>query len=266
MYDIKIEMESKSMFKKIKQDRIYKNIANQILDAIFRGELRPHDKLPSEKELQEIFSVGRVTVREAIQSLEQFGIVEVRQGSQGGAFIREMDLSATLLQIRNALKMSNFTLQQVTEARVVIEENIFRRLIPSKIKKEDFVKLENNIAAAEAYRKDQKTDKWILPDFGFHTALAEITDNPIIILVNKLIHDLLLQFLENIKGSVPTAEETVEVHKKIVELMKKRKFEEASKVCVKHIKDMGVQIAEKSKEQSLLVKRVDSTFRKAIGP
>ena len=53
------------------------------MQAILRGELKPRAKLPSEFELGKIFGVSRVTVREALRSLKQFGIIEIRQGSQG---------------------------------------------------------------------------------------------------------------------------------------------------------------------------------------
>ncbi len=73
------------MFKKIKQNRMFEVIVDQVFEAMLRGDLKPNDKLPSEKELGQIFGVSRVTVREAIRSLEQFGAIEVRQGSMGGA-------------------------------------------------------------------------------------------------------------------------------------------------------------------------------------
>ena len=124
--------------------------------------------------------MSRVTVREAIQSLEQFGVIEVRRGSQGGAYIKKMDLNDILPQIRNAMKMTNLTLKQVTEARAVLEEAILRRLILSKVSKENVTSLSNSIALAEAYLKNEKAKRRILDYFHFHTMIAEVTGNPII--------------------------------------------------------------------------------------
>ena len=243
------------MFEKIKQDRMYKDIVNQILEAIFRGDLGPNDKLPSERALQEIFGVSRVTVREAIQSLEQFSVIEVRQGSQGGAYIKKMDLNDILPQIENALKMTNLTLQQLTEARAALEEAILRRLVPSRISKEDIAKLENTIAAAEAALKNTKTRKRMLDYFDFHTMLAEMTGNPIIILMNKLIHGLLLQFFGDVEASIPMSKGTVKDHKKIAKFLLDGKFKEASRFNTRHIDKVSAEIAEKSKQKSLLGKR-----------
>lgn len=243
------------MFKKVKQDRMYKDIANQILESIFRGDLAPKDKLPPEKELQEVFGVSRVTVREAIQSLEQFGVIDVRQGSQGGAYIKKMDLNDILPQIENALKMTNLTIKQVTEARVVLEEAIIRRLVPSKITEEHIADLLSGIASAEEALKNKETKSRALDYFDFHNMLAELTENPIVILMNRLIHRLLLQHFEDMEASVPAGEEILEEHKKIVELLDQGKIEEASRVSTEHILKGGRQITEKSKQQSLWGKR-----------
>ena len=243
------------MFKKVRQDRMYKDIANQILESIFRGDLAPEDKLPSEKELQEIFGVSRVTVREAIQSLEQFGVIEVRQGSQGGAYIKKMDLNNILPQIENALKMTNLTLKQVTEARAALEEAVLRRMIPSRLSAEDAARLEQTIATAEASLKENGIRKRMLDYFDFHTLLAEMTGNPIIILMNKLIHGLLLQFFEDVEASVPMSKETLKDHKKIAKALLSGDFEEASRVSTSHIAHVSRQIAERSKEKSPLGKR-----------
>lgn len=62
-------------------------VRNELEAAIMRGEYRPGDKLPSERELTETFGVSRVSVREAIQSLQAIGRVEVRRGQ--GCFVTE---------------------------------------------------------------------------------------------------------------------------------------------------------------------------------
>lgn len=241
-------------FKKIQQNRMYESIVNQVLEALLRGDLRPHDKLPSEKELATIFGVSRVTVREAIRSMEQFGVIEVRQGSRGGAYIKEMDLDSVVEQIGNALRMTSINFQNLAEARATLEEIIVRRLIPSKIKKKDFDRLQENVAEAEQKFKENKERERLLENFRFHTILAEITDNPIIILMHKLIVDLSLSFFENVKPSNAMIQKTIGYHREVVALLKEKQFEKASEMCSHHIQEVSKRIVEKSKKQSLLKK------------
>ncbi|RLC00302.1 MAG: FadR family transcriptional regulator, partial [Deltaproteobacteria bacterium] len=77
------------MFKTAKFSRISENIVQQIRQAILKGELRPGDRLPSEKDLAENFGVSKASLREAFRALEALGLLEVRQGVSGGAFIQK---------------------------------------------------------------------------------------------------------------------------------------------------------------------------------
>ena len=243
------------MFKKIKQNRMSEDIVNQVLEAISRGDLGPEDKLPSEKELGDIFGVSRVTIREAIRSLEQFGVIVVRQGSRGGAYVKKMDQDAVVDQIGNVLKMANVTFPHLAMARAALEREILVELIPPKIAPEDCDRLARNIDLAEAHFRNRDSTERLHTNFGFHTTLAQITENPVVILMHKVIVDLSSHFFENVEATTPMVERTFAQHREIVELLQKGQFQEAGEVCFHHIADVSKTIVEKSKKQSLLVSR-----------
>ncbi len=243
------------MFTKIKQNRMSEDIVNQVLEAISRGDLAPDDKLPSEKELGDIFGVSRVTIREAIRSLEQFGVIVVRQGSRGGAYVKKMDQESVVNQIGNVLKMANVTFPHLAMARASIEREILVELIPSKITPADCDRLTQNIDLAEAHFRDRDSIRRLNTNFGFHTTLARITENPVIILMHKVIVDLSSHFFENVEATTPMVEKTFAQHREIVELLKKGQFQKAGEVCFHHIADVSKTIVDKSKQQSLLVSR-----------
>jgi DNA-binding FadR family transcriptional regulator len=54
-------------------------------DAILAGEILEGSRPPNERDPAERFGVARPTIREALRSLEAFGIVEIRPGRAGGA-------------------------------------------------------------------------------------------------------------------------------------------------------------------------------------
>jgi DNA-binding FadR family transcriptional regulator len=244
-----------AMFKKIKQNRMSEDIVNQVLEAISRGDLAPDDKLPSEKELGDIFGVSRVTIREAIRSLEQFGVIVVKQGSRGGAYVKKMDQDAVVDQIGNVLKMANVTFPHLAMARASLEREILVELIPPKITPEDCDKLTQNIDRAEAHFRNRDSTKRLHTNFEFHTTLARITENPVIILMHKVIVDLSSHFFENVEATTPMVEGTFAQHREILELLRKGQFQEAGEVCFHHIADVSKTIVKKSKQQSLLVSR-----------
>jgi GntR family transcriptional regulator, transcriptional repressor for pyruvate dehydrogenase complex len=243
------------MFRKIKETRIYEDIADQILEAILRGDLKPTDKLPSENELGQIFGVSRVTVREAIRSLEQMGILEVRQGSRGGSYIREIVLDDVAIQIGRILRMTNMKFFHLAEARSFLEQMALRKLKSARIDDLDFEELDSNISTAETHFRNGRHKKRLLADFHFHAKIAEMTDNPIIILMHKTIVDLSMFFFEKVTPTNSMIEKTLEDHRKIVDLMKKGDFEQACEFCAEHIQEVSSRILEKSKGQSLLKKK-----------
>ncbi|MDY6946701.1 MAG: FadR/GntR family transcriptional regulator [Pseudomonadota bacterium] len=61
--------------------RLYERIAQTLASSIARGEYKIGQRLPSERELAQNFSVSRPTIREAIIALELDRLVEVRVGS-----------------------------------------------------------------------------------------------------------------------------------------------------------------------------------------
>jgi GntR family transcriptional regulator, transcriptional repressor for pyruvate dehydrogenase complex len=69
-----------------RSEAIADRLRDEILDAILRGDWEPGERLPAERELAQRLSVNRSSVREALRSLEQLGLVVVRRG--GGATVR----------------------------------------------------------------------------------------------------------------------------------------------------------------------------------
>src|SRR4051812_3996312 len=75
------------LFSPVSVNRISEVIVEQVRLLIREGKLVPGDRLPSERSLCERFGVSRVTVREALRVLEANGLVEIRVGARGGAFV-----------------------------------------------------------------------------------------------------------------------------------------------------------------------------------
>jgi DNA-binding FadR family transcriptional regulator len=72
-------------FQAVATQRLYEQVAGQVTDLVARGEFKPGDRLPPERDLAKLLGVSRPTVREAMIALEIAGLVEVRVGA--GAFV-----------------------------------------------------------------------------------------------------------------------------------------------------------------------------------
>lgn len=134
-------------FGAIRRTRAYEGIVEQIEEALRTGALRPGDRLPSEREMVEQFSVSRPTVREAMRVLESSGLVASRPGDPRGPLITpytsaELQKSMTrlanldtisrleLLQFRLTMEASACRLAAVhrTEQELVVMQSAVQRL------------------------------------------------------------------------------------------------------------------------------------------
>ena len=73
-------MSTNLVFQPIVTKKIYEEIVDQLRDLIARGELKPGQKLPSEREMSESMGVSRASVREALTAMEAIGILDIRPG------------------------------------------------------------------------------------------------------------------------------------------------------------------------------------------
>ena len=105
----------------------YKKIVDAVLDQINHGQLQKGDKLPTELCLTTKFDVSRTCVREAIKSLEAMGIVQSIQGS--GSYITNTPELSINRPICALFALSNGTLENVLDLRIVLETDVCRDII-----------------------------------------------------------------------------------------------------------------------------------------
>jgi GntR family transcriptional repressor for pyruvate dehydrogenase complex len=96
-------------------------ISDQIREAIVTGQLAQGDRLPPERELAEQFGVSRVTVRDALRGLEAMGLIDVRVGARGGAFVTIPTGAVVGQTMSDMMMMSALTPEDIVEARLMVE-------------------------------------------------------------------------------------------------------------------------------------------------
>lgn len=70
-------------------DPMYKQVTDQIKDAIGAGDLKPNGRLPSVREMSEALKVSAITIKRAYLDLETQGYILTRAGL--GSFVAEVD-------------------------------------------------------------------------------------------------------------------------------------------------------------------------------
>ena len=94
-------------------------VINLLLKYIKDNELKPGERLPSERALVEMFSVGRSAIREAIRTLSMLNIVEVRQ--QGGMFVAQLNGMSRFDYFKLFMQSGQISMTEVFETRLILE-------------------------------------------------------------------------------------------------------------------------------------------------
>src|SRR3954466_7019859 len=114
-------MSERSLFRHVEPVRLYQRIVQQIEDAITRGELKPGQRLPSERELVTQFAASRPTVREALRVLESNGIVRSRPGDPNGPEILPFSSTALRKQMVRLARVDELTLAELIAFRMIMD-------------------------------------------------------------------------------------------------------------------------------------------------
>jgi DNA-binding FadR family transcriptional regulator len=162
----------------IRRRKLCDEIAERLMARIRDGELAPGEPLPSERELMDLYGVGRPSVREALQALEHAGIVEISHGERARVAVPSAEaLVAQVAQgARHLLRVQPETLPHVRDARVLLEVGTARRAA-ERATPEDVRALRARLDAQRAVRDRQ--DAFVATDMAFHRELARISGNPI---------------------------------------------------------------------------------------
>jgi GntR family transcriptional regulator, transcriptional repressor for pyruvate dehydrogenase complex len=164
------------MFGAVRTPRVYEHIVAQIERAIYEGRLAHRDKLPPERQLVREFGASRVAVREALRALEHRGLVEVRQGSSGGYFIREVDATPLVRDLSTLFRLGRVSLAQLAEARALLEPES-ARLAAMRISDHELKRLGECLEARTQPGLTSRRRRGL--DAEFHRLVAVAARNPI---------------------------------------------------------------------------------------
>lgn len=168
------------MFTKTRHNRVFEDVIEQVEDAIIRGDLRPGDRLPAERDLQKMLDVGRGTLRESLRVLEQKGLIEIKTGAKGGIFVKKMSSRQVSESLAFLLRSQQISLGHMSQFREDLEGLIAARAAV-KATGEDLEELRGLLEHAGECLKDgvARWDEFMEADMNIHLALAGIADNPI---------------------------------------------------------------------------------------
>ncbi|MCG8566583.1 MAG: FadR family transcriptional regulator [Desulfobacterales bacterium] len=181
--------------KPIKPKRISDQVLDQIRELIFRGKLKPGEKLMTERELAQAMGVSRTTIRDAIQRLVAMGLIVQRQGQ--GTFVRAYDEQMEN-PIVKAMEAQDASIEDLLEVRMGLECNA-ASLAALRADESDINAMTQSIL--EMREEVDSGRLGTVADTAFHMAIAYAAKNPLHILIMRNFYDYLFHGIrENLKS------------------------------------------------------------------
>ena len=222
------------MFSSLGAPRVYHHIVAHIERAIYDGRLASGDRLPPERELGRRFGASRVAVREALKALEHRGLLEVRQGSCGGHFVRAVDASVVSRDFSALLRLGRLTGSHLGEARLIMEPEVARLAAERATEREikDLRAALDDRYAATIQGRDPRT-----LDLDFHRRLAGAAGNPVHAVAVHALIDLESEMLGSLTGEADR-DEIARAHVAILAAVEARDGAQARAIMEHHIVDV----------------------------
>jgi DNA-binding FadR family transcriptional regulator len=216
----------------VQKGRLADLVSNQLKESIFQGEYQTGEKIPPEHQLVKIFGVSRVIVREAIRNLEQAGLIEIKRGPKGGAFVLPMKHDAVSQVIKDVLRLGKAKVADIMEVRLEIEP-IVAALAAERARDEDVEILAEGIEGMP----DEPGDEYVAWNVNFHRLLAKCAHNPMYDILVNILMDFTEELILKIKPSERILHDTTS-HPELLELVRRGDAEGARVKMRSHLEDI----------------------------
>ena len=204
-------------------DKITSNITNQVW--------RPGDKLPTERELIEMFSVSRITIREAVGQLVGLGLLETIQGS--GIYVRQYDPN---LFVAPMAQVAYLTPTRKEDILNILNVRLLETIVAGQAAQNS---TEEGIAKLKAIQKKLRDHPTSLTvhaqaDAEFHLQICQMTNNPFMVQVCKTIYEALRNAMPTI-SRIMGSDYALRYHEKLIDTIRKHYVTEAKAAMEEHL-------------------------------
>jgi GntR family transcriptional regulator, transcriptional repressor for pyruvate dehydrogenase complex len=222
-----------NLFTSVKSEKISDLIVRQIKSAILNGAMQPGDRLPPERALTEQFQASRISIREALKSMEASGLLTIKRGA--GAFVAEVSSKPMTDSLSSFLRIKKISINELTEARIIFEPSI-ARLATERITPKDFDDLGKNIEEASGSVRSN------LPatptNIEFHSLIARATHNPVIALTMENMFNVWKEWYSeqggDTKERVKYSRKTILFHKRILKALHEQDAQKVYELMLRH--------------------------------
>lgn len=218
------------LFRPMPVTRTSAAIVSQVRGLIRAGKLPIGSRLPAERELCEQLGVSRLSLREALRVLESDGLIEIRLGARGGAFVTVPTTGSAGQGITDLLSTSGLSAVNVTEARTLFELGVVLPLVVERATETDVREL-RALCDEEERVRDQGTYS-VAVSFAFHLRLATASYNPAVSMIMESFREAVLMSMREAghEGNQGAME-----HRAVVDAVERGDGKSAERIMTAHL-------------------------------
>jgi|OpeIllAssembly_1097287.scaffolds.fasta_scaffold89360_1 GntR family transcriptional repressor for pyruvate dehydrogenase complex len=208
------------------------HVIAHVRDLIARGELRPGDRLPAERDLSARLSVSRPTIRAGLRALAAMGVVKSRHGS--GSYIPEGPPTLGSEPLRFLAALHGLSREEMYEARRVLEVSA-AGLAAKRASAEHMAAIAEEVASLFASIDDPQ--EFLVHDIRFHRAVAAASGNQIIASLVEMVSAL---YYEQRRDTAARAtdrnlRDAADLHRGIYQAIRKHDIDQAQALMSRHL-------------------------------
>lgn len=204
-------------------------VVARIRALIARGDLRPGDRLPAERDLAKQLGISRPSLRAGLRSLVAMGVLLSKHGS--GTFVADEPLlDSEQLSLMAALH--GFTFDQIFEARRVLEVQV-AGLAAERATGEGLAAIAEEVA--NMYATIDEPLQYLIHDIKFHRAIAAASDNPILAALIEMVSAVMYDRRRETIGRAHDFKESIDMHQRIYRAIRAHKSDEARAAMHEHL-------------------------------
>jgi GntR family transcriptional regulator, sialic acid-inducible nan operon repressor len=218
----------------IQRRKLYQEVLDRLMERIRSGEIPPGAHLPSERELMEIYGVGRPAIREALQTLERSGIVEIVHGERARIVVPTAERLIAQLAggAMHMLRTQPDMLEHLKSARMFLETGT-ARMAAERASSEDIARLQLTVAQQRASMVN--LEEFIERDMAFHREIAQISGNPIYPSIVESLFRWAGEYYQPMVRAPGAEELTLAEHERIVEAIAQHNGDVAAEAMRAHL-------------------------------
>jgi GntR family transcriptional repressor for pyruvate dehydrogenase complex len=205
-------------------------VVQHVRGLIERGELRPGDRLPPERELAVQLGVSRPSVRAGLRSLAAIGILQTRHGA--GTFITDGPPTLGTEPLSFLAALHGFTQDEMYEARRALEVGV-AGLAAERATDDQIATIAEEVTSLFASLDDPH--EFLRHDIRFHRAVAAASGNPILASLVEMVSTIFYEHRRKKAEQAGDLKESAQMHRVIYHAIRARDPKRARAAMNEHL-------------------------------